>query len=146
MDSLSGVTLGLSLVGLILLVVLLVAVFYKPPKKLSIISKFKRGDDTNKLILAINVENIGKKRVKVVAPYIKFSTSSKSKKFQVNPKNASCRFPRIIKIGDKLGCDIDISYYLDILDKQSFKPTNLIVYIEDNVGLNFHSKTHQIEQ
>lgn len=145
MDSLSGVTLGLSLIGLILLVGLLVAIFYKPPKKLSIISKFRKDDNINKLFLVITVENTGKKRVRIVGPYIKFSGNSKPKLYQVNHKSSMCKFPKMIKIGDQLSCEIDISYYLDILNKKSFKPTGLKVYIEDTAGLQFHSQTHQLD-
>ena len=99
----SGYFLALVLVGFVLLVVALVAIFYKPGKRLNVNYNFKSDKDKlNKSIIEVFVENIGKKRVKMLFPYVKFSSTSSSKLFQLNSERVNCRFPKIIKKGEKL--------------------------------------------
>ena len=140
----SGYFLALVLVGFVLLVVALVAIFYKPGKRLNVNYNFKSDKDKlNKSIIEVFVENIGKKRVKMLFPYVKFSSTSSSKLFQLNSERVNCRFPKIIKKGEKLNFEIDISQYINILKKQSFEPTHVRVVIEDTVGLKF--KSHNLD-
>ena len=141
MDDISGVTIALSLVGFVLLVVALVALLYKPPKKLKVVCKFKDDSIKNlKSIVEIDVENIGKKRMKMLAPYVKFSHATHSKLFQVKPEMVNTRFPRIIKIGDKLNCEVDLSQYTSSLESISFNPTHVKIFLEDTAGLRFYSQ------
>jgi len=147
MDNLSSFTIALSLIGFVLLVVALVMLFYKPPKKLKVVCKFK--DDSNKNLksaVEIDVENIGKKRMKMLAPYVKFSHATHSKLFQLKPEKASCRFPRIIKIGDKLNCEVDLSQYESSLESISFNPTHVKIFLEDTAGLRFYSQSLEFDK
>ena len=147
MDNLSSVTIALSLVGFIFLVVALVMLFYKPPKKLKVVCKFKDYSNKNiKSVVEIDVENIGKKRMKILAPYIKFSHTTHSKLFQLKSEKAICRFPRIIKIGDKLNCEVDLSQYASSLESISFKPTHVKIFLEDTAGLRFYSQNMEFDK
>ncbi len=142
MDSLSGISIGLSLVGLVLLIVALIAIFYKPPKRLKVDCKFKTDDAKKKdSVVTVQVENIGKREVKLVSPYVSFSHASHSKLFQMKADKVECKFPRIINIGDKLSCEVDLSQYKELLDKHDFHPTHMKVIIKDTVGLKFNSHT-----
>jgi hypothetical protein len=130
------------LIGLVLLVVILIAIFYKPPKRLKVKCDFKAEDKTDKhSVINVSVENIGKRQVKMVSPYVRFSHTSHSKLFQMKPKNVECRFPRIINVGEKLSCEVDLHEYKDSLDEHDFHPTHMKVIIKDTVGLNFDSHT-----
>lgn len=144
MDIESGYFIALVLIGLILLVVALVAIFYKPGKRLYVNCNFKSDkDNINKSIIEVFVENVGKKRVKMVFPYVKFSSSTSSKLFQLNSKKVNYRFPKIIKKGEKLNFEVDISQYNNILKNQSFNTTHIKVVVEDTVGLQF--KSHNLD-
>ena len=64
MGAFSGIALGLSLMGLVLLVVILIAIFYNPPKRLKVDCKFKTDNKEDKYsIVTVSVENIGKKKL-----------------------------------------------------------------------------------
>jgi hypothetical protein len=140
MDAFSGVTLGLSLVGLVLLVVLLIAIFYKPPKRLKVNCQFKEDNSKAKdSVVTVSVENIGKRQVKMVSPYVRFSHSTQSKLFQMKADKVQCAFPRIIDVGEKMSCEVDLSQYKESLDQHDFHPTQMKVIIKDTVGLNFNS-------
>ena len=142
MDSISGIAIGLSLVGLVLLIVALIAIFYKPPKRLKVSCKFKSDDATKKdSVVTVHVENIGKRKVKLVSPYVSFSHATHSKLFQMKPDKLGCRFPQIVDIGDKLDCTIDLSHYKEALDNHDFHPTNMKVILKDTAGLEFSSHT-----
>ncbi|MBN2173178.1 MAG: hypothetical protein JW731_03535 [Bacteroidales bacterium] len=146
MDSISGITIALSLIGLVLLVVLIVALLYKPGKKLYVHAYFiDKGEHVDESIVEVSVENTGKKQVKMLYPYIRFSHGTHSKIYQLKPTNVECKFPRILKIGEKISCKIDLHHYHDPLEKNAFDPTHVRFIIKDTVGMIFQSENLHIK-
>jgi hypothetical protein len=140
MDKFSGYVLFLSLIGLVLLVVLLVSLLYKPAKRLTVNCSFKPGgDEKHHSVLILILENIGKRKLKLLAPYVRFSHATHSKLYIVKPETATCSFPRVIKVGEKLSCEIDLSHFKALLEKHSFSPTHVKVIVSDIAGLDFES-------
>jgi hypothetical protein len=140
MDNFSGITLGLSLIGFVLLVVVLVSIFYRPAKRLNVACNFQSGSDEKQdAMLTIEFENIGKRNLKLLAPYVRFSHATHSKLYQVKPETITCKFPRSVKIGEKLNCQLDLGHFKTILEKQSFSPTHVKLIINDSAGLDFES-------
>jgi hypothetical protein len=140
MDSFSGIAIGLSMIGFVLLVGLLVALFYRPAKRLQVTSSFKTGsDEKHDAMLIINIDNIGKRQLKLRAPYVRFSHATHSKLFQVKPEMISCKFPRTVKVGEKLSCELDLGHFKTLLEKHSFSPTHVKLIINDSAGLDFES-------
>ncbi len=144
MGNISGITLAISLISFVILVVILVTLFYKPAKRLHVDCKFSDDTDQSKTSrLDVIIENIGKKRVKLVSPYVRFSHSQHSMLFQVKPNYTHCKFPHILKIGEKITCDVDLNHYKHLLEGNSFHPTHVKVIIKDMAGLDFAS--HNLE-
>ena len=142
MDSFSGIALGLSLVGLVLLVVILIALFYKPPKRLKVDCNFKAEDQEKKdSVIKVKVENIGRRKLKLVSPYVRFSHANHSKLYQMQSDKVQCSFPRIVNIGDVLECEVDLSVYKESLDVHDFHPTHMKLIMKDTAGLQFPSHT-----
>jgi hypothetical protein len=146
MNSFSGITLGLTLIGFVLLVVGLVAIFYKPAKRLKVDCNFKPGTD-NKMnsTLVIDLENVGKRQLKLQAPYIRFSHATHSKIYSVKPEFVHCRFPHILKIGEKLNFELDLSHFTSQLQKHEFTPTHVKIQINESAGLDFESHSLDIK-
>ncbi len=140
MDNISGLVIGASLIGLVLLVVVLIAIFYKPAKRLEVTCNFKPDSDKTDSVIKVAVKNIGKKRLKLVAPYVKFSHYTHFKLYQITSAKAHCKFPRIMKIGDEIGCEVDLTPYKDLLAKNEWHPTHVRVIVKDTVGLEFQSE------
>jgi hypothetical protein len=142
MNNLSGITIGLSLIGLVLLVVALVAIFYRPAKRLNVSCNFKsESDEKNDAMLKVEIENVGKRNLKLMSPYVRFSHATHTKLYQVKPETIDCKFPRMLKIGQKLSCEVDLGHFKTILQKQSFSPTHAKVIISDSAGLDFESQS-----
>jgi len=140
MGNISGIYLGLTLIGFVLLVVALVAIFYRPAKRLKVDCAFKDGNDNSlNSILRIDIENVGKRTMKLMPLYIRFSHTNHSKLFAVKPKLLHIRFPRMIKIGEKLTCELDLKHYDQLLKTHSLIPTHLKVIVNDSAGLDFES-------
>jgi len=140
MDSFSGITLGLTLIGFVLLVVGLVAIFYKPAKRLKVDCTFKPGSvNTMNSTLVINLENVGKRQLKLQAPFIRFSHATHSKIYSVKPEYIRCRFPHILEIGEKLNCELELSHFTSQLQKHEFNPTHVKIQINESAGLDFES-------
>ena len=142
MDAFSGIAIMLSLVGLVLLIVILIAIFYKPPKRLKVNCVFKADNKEDKYsIVTVSVENIGKRKLKLVSPYVRFSHASHAKLYQMKPDILQCKFPQIVNVGDKMSCDVDLHQYKESLDNHDFHPTHMKVIMKDTAGLEFDSQT-----
>lgn len=141
MDNLSGILIALSLIGLVLLIVVLIALFYKPPKNLLVNCKLNLNE--GKKTLDFEVLNNGKKRLKLQAPYVKFSHATSKKIFQVKKEYFNAKFPRILRIGETFTGSIDISHYEEILHNASFKPIHVKILFIESAGLEF--KSHSID-
>lgn len=140
MDNFSGITLGLTLIGFVLLVVALVAIFYKPAKRLKVECNFKSGsENTLASSLTIDLENVGKRQLKLQAPFIRFSHATHSKIYSIKPEYLHCRFPHMLKIGEKLNCELELSHFTSQLQKHEFKPTHVKIMINESAGLDFES-------
>jgi len=142
MDNLSGITIALSLIGFVLLVVKLVTIFYRTAKRLQVTSNFKSDkEEKNDSVLVVNMENIGKRKLKLLAPYVRFSHTTHSKLYQVKPATINCKFPRMLKIGEKLSCELDLGHFKTILEKHAFSPTHMKLIVNDSAGLDFESQS-----
>jgi hypothetical protein len=140
MDSLSASTIVVILLGVLVTVFILVVILYKPPRQLKVHSNLKSGNGNNNSVLEVKIENVGKTKEKIIPPYLKFSAGFHSKKYQVAKDFVNCRYPRILKPGEEMTCEIDISHYHKLMEKEDFKPTHLNVLIDDMVGMEFKSE------
>jgi len=132
-----GTFVAISMTGIVLLVALLVTLFYKPKKRLRVEAKF---NPNNNHIVEIHATNIGKRRVKVVAPYVKFSHGQKSRKYQVSPSKLNTKFPRVLKVGDELKCEVDLTHFHSVLEQKSLKSSHVKIIIENMVGMKYNSR------
>ena len=144
MDSISASIIVAIVLGMIALVFILVIIFYKPPRQLKVHSDFKSGNNSNSSILEVEIQNTGKAREKITAPYLKYSVGFHTKKFQVGKEFVNCKYPRILKPGEKMVCEIDTSYYQKLLEEDDFNPTHLNVIVDDMVGMEFKSEALEI--
>ena len=140
MDSLSASTIVVILIGVLVTVFILVVILYKPPRQLKVHSNFKSGNDNSNSVLEVEIENVGKTREKITSPYLKFSAGFHTKKYQVGKEFVNCRYPRVLKPGEKLTCEIDIGHYQKLMEKEDFKATHLNVLVDDMVGMEFKSE------
>jgi hypothetical protein len=138
MDIQNGFYLAIGIAVVVLLVALLVSVFYKPGKRLHVDAKFST---VNKNVVEVHVKNVGKRKVKTVAPYVKFTHGRKTRKYQVNPVKLKCNFPHTMGVGEEVKCEIDLEQYHSVLKKKSMNPTHVKIIIENMVGMNFNSHT-----
>ncbi len=138
MDFSNGIFIAIGIAGMVLLVALLVTLFYKPKKKLRVDAKFNPG---NMHMVEVHIVNVGKRRVKTVAPYVKFSHGQKSRKYQVNPHKINCKFPRVLKVGEEVNCEIDLTHFHSELEKKSMNSTHVKIIIENMVGMKYNSHT-----
>lgn len=138
MDFQNGIFIAIGIVGIVLLVTFLVTVFYKPKKRLQVKAEF---EDGNQHLLKVDVLNIGKRRLKMVAPYIKFTHGRKSRKYQVDPRKIKCKFPKALKVGEDFSCLIDLEHFHEVLEKKNMKSTHVRVIVENMVGMKYISHT-----
>ena len=140
MDNFSGLAIGLSMIGFVLLVVLLVAILYRPAKRLNVNCSFPpESEEKHYSVLLVSAENVGKRRLKLLNPYVRFSHATHTQLYKVKPETIDCTFPRAIKIGEKLTCEIDLAHFKTQLEKHAFHPTHVKVIISDTAGLDFES-------
>ncbi|MEZ5082172.1 MAG: hypothetical protein R2750_01770 [Bacteroidales bacterium] len=140
MDNLSSLTIALSIVGFIALIAILVSLFYKPGKKLDVITTLQPEEDgSTPHNMNVEVTNTGKNRVKMQSPFVKFSHGTGSMIYKVNPHKIHCRFPRILNVGEKVNCTVDLTQYHESLDNSSFHPTHVKIVIKDTMGMKFDS-------
>ena len=107
-------------------------------------SNFKSGKEPGNQVLEVEIQNVGKTREKIIPPYLKFSAGFHTKKFQVGKDYVNCKYPRILKPGESMTCEIDFSHYKKLLDKEDFKATHLNVIVDDMVGMEFKSETIEV--
>lgn len=140
MDNISGYTLVLIIVGVILITATLVAVFYKPGKKIIVSCNFKNNADGKPpTIIEVNIENTGKKQLKMMAPFVDFTTLQHSMIFQIKSEMAHCNFPHLLRVGEKLSCEVDLTHYHNSLQESDFHPSHIKVFVKDTVGMQFNS-------
>lgn len=138
MDFQNGIFIAIAIICIVLLVAFLVSVFYKPKKRLQVQADFKAD---NEHIVEVHVLNIGKRRVKMVAPYVKFSHGRKSRKYQIDPRWIKCKFPRVLNLGEEFTCEIDLEHFHSILEKKSMNSPHVKIIIENMVGMKYISHT-----
>jgi hypothetical protein len=147
MDDFSGIAIGLSMIGFVLLVVLLVAILYRPAKRLQVSCNFKAdSDEKQDAVLIVGLENIGKRKLKLLIPFVRFSHATHAKLYKANPGYISIKFPYTLKVGEKLNFELDLGHFKTILEKHAFSPTHVKIIINDSAGLDFesHSLTFKI--
>lgn len=138
----NGPFLAISITAAVLFVALLVTIFYKPKKRLKVDAKFS--PDSNHKI-EVHAKNIGKRRVKVVAPYVKFSHGRKSRKYQVSKSKLNIKFPLILTVGDEFKCEIDLEHFHTVLEQKSMTSSHVKIIVENMVGMKYNSHTLDYE-
>jgi len=144
MQDVTSFQIVLVILGFIALVTILVLIFYKPAKNMSVHCEFI--PDTQKTEghkLKLNIDNIGKSKVKMMAPFVRFIHGPTSQIYQLSSEKVHCKFPRIVKIGETVSCEFDLDDFRDKLLKHDFHPTHVKIEIKDTVGMKFSS--HSID-
>lgn len=142
MNNISGITLGLALIGFVLLIVVLIAILYRPARRMKVDCSFREGSGNNlNSILMIHLENNGKRNLKIMAPFIRFSHATHSKLFTVKPELLGSRFPRMLNVGEKFSCELSLNHYKPLLQSHSFTATHVKILFNDSAGLDFESQS-----
>ncbi len=140
MDFNSSLVIVLTIVGAIALVTLLVTLFYKPGKQLKVdASFFSRNNEDPPASLEFHIVNVGRKRVKMATPFVMFYTMQHSVLYEIKNNHTSCRFPKILEVGDEMRCTFDLAHFHDVLEKTSFNPHHVRIVIRDTIGMRFKS-------
>lgn len=140
MDFDSSLSIVLTIVGVIALVTILVALFYKPGKQLKVDAKFvTKASGEPPTSLEFHIVNIGRKRVKMAIPFVMFYSMQHSILYEIKREYTSCKFPKILEVGDEMRCLFELAHYHDVLEKQHFKSHHLRIVIRDTVGMRFKS-------
>lgn len=140
MDFDSSLSIVLTIVGVIALVTILVTLFYKPGKQLKVDAKFvSKSDEGPPVSLEFHIVNVGRKRVKMATPFVMFYSMQHSILYEVKREYTSCKFPKILEVGDEMRCLFDLAHYHEVLEKQHFKSHHLRIVIRDTVGMRFKS-------
>jgi hypothetical protein len=142
MDSQSGFLIFASVIGFVILVIVLVAILYKPAKKSAIRCEYiVSNEDKNGRFIQIHVKNTGKKPLKIVSPYVVFFSLRSSQNFQLKPENIKIMFPRILNVNEELKCEAEIGHYDEFLSKTAARPSQIRVIVKDTEGLEFNSNS-----
>jgi len=140
MDNQSAFLVFASVIGLVILIIVLVAILYKPMKRAAITCNYAvTGEGENARVLQIQVKNTGKKPLKIVSPYISFSSLRTTQNFQLKPEKIKVMFPRILNVNEELKCEAEIGHYDEYLSKSATHPGQVKVIIKDTEGLEFNS-------
>lgn len=141
MDFESSFVIVGGIVSFMALVLILVLIFYKPGKKLEVTCSRKDQAEEKIKVVTVQVKNTGKKRIKIVAPFVSFYNIKHAEVFQIDPKKVKCKFPRILKVGDEVSCEVEIGHYRETIEKKDFDPTRVKIFVKDTVGMKFNSNS-----
>ena len=140
MDFDSSLVIVLFIVGTIAVVTTLVAVFYKPGKRLRVDAKYIASDSADPhASLEFHIVNIGSKRVKMAIPFVMFYSTQHSILYEIKQNYTSCRFPKIIEVGNEMRCKFDLAHFHEVLENQHFKANHVRIVIRDTIGMRFKS-------
>lgn len=140
MDFNSSLLIVLGIVSVIALVAILVAFLYKTPKRLKVKANYSATDDSGPpKSLEFHIVNIGRKRVKMASPFVKYYNSQHSILYEVKKGYTSCKFPKILEVGKEMHCQFDLDHFHDVLERQKFDPQHVRIVIRDTVGMHFNS-------
>jgi hypothetical protein len=140
MNNLSAFLMFAAVIGLVILIIVLVAILYKPKKKAAITCRYATvSEGENARVLQIHIKNTGKKPLKIVSPYISFSSLRTSQNFQLKPEKIRIMFPRILNVNEELNCEAEIGHYDEYLSKSAAYPGQVKVIVKDTEGLEFNS-------
>jgi len=140
MDFDTSLVIVLSIAGAIALITVLVALFYKPGKNLkvdaSFISTKNEGPPEG---IEFHIANVGSKRVKMATPFVMFYNAQHSILYEIKRDYTSCRFPKILEVGNEMRCKFDCGHFHSVLETLSFKPQHIKIVIRDTMGMRFKS-------
>jgi hypothetical protein len=139
MDFNSSLVIVLLIVGVIILVTVLVAVLYKTGKKLEVNASYPNASEQPPRTLRFQIVNIGRKRVKLIAPVVKFYNLQHSILYEVRKEYTECKFPRIMEVGDGMDCTFDLEHFQEVLKKQDFDPSHVRLIVRDTMDMQFKS-------
>ncbi len=140
MDFNSSLVIVLTIVSSIALVTILVTLFYKPGKRLKVDAKFfSRNNEDPPASMEFHIVNVGTKRVKMATPFVMFYTMKHSVLYEIKNRYTSCRFPKILEVGDEMRCTFDLEHFHEVLEKQDFNPHHVKIVIRDTIGMRFNS-------
>jgi len=142
----SSLTIVLFIVASIAVVTTLVALFYKPGKQLKVDANFVEGKDgMPPESLEFHIVNTGRKRVKMAVPFVMFYNMQHSILYEIKREFTSCRFPKILEVGDEMRCKFNLAHYHEVLEKQKFKSHHVRIVIRDTMGMRFKSNPLEYE-
>lgn len=144
MDIASGYLIVLSILGFILLLVIILSLFYKPARRVDVSATLSNKGNENMSVL-VKVENVGKKRVRIMPPYIKFYSGIHSQVYQVAPKVIHHDYPRLLKRTATDECEIELNTYLEKLKKADFHATKFKVLVKNSTGLEYFSLAIELD-
>ena len=140
MDFDSSLIIVLVIGGVMALITILVAVFYKPGKRLKVDAQYVPCDSGKPQdCLEFHIVNVGTKRVKMTLPSVLFYTGQHAIKYQIKRKYTSCKFPKILEVGDEMTCKFDLAHFHDVLENQNFHPHHVKIIVRDTMGMRFKS-------
>lgn len=136
----SSLVIVIGIVGAMALIAILVAVFYKPPKRLKVSANyFDLDNDDQPTSLEFHILNIGRKRVKMASPFVRFYSTQHTILYEVKGGYTSCKFPKILEVGQEMHCRFDLGHFHDVVEKLNFEPHHVRIVIRDTVGMHFNS-------
>lgn len=136
----SSLIIVLGIVSVIALVAILVSLLYKTPKRLKVTANYNSPDNSGPpKSLEFHIVNVGRKRVKMANPFVKYYTSQHSILYEVKKEYTSCKFPKILEVGKEMHCQFDLDHFHDVLERQNFDPQHVRIVIRDTIGMHFVS-------
>lgn len=146
MDNVSSLFIVIVIVSGIGLITLLVTLFYKPGKELKVDASYINDpEEKEKTCVEFHIVNIGRKRVKMATPFVRFYNGKHSMLFEIKKSYTSCKFPKIIPVGEEMRCRFDIDHFKEVLQHKSFHPQHVKIVIRDTVGMKFKSNSLDFE-
>ncbi|MBN3034007.1 MAG: hypothetical protein JW861_00325 [Bacteroidales bacterium] len=125
--------------ALMVIAALIISFLFKPGRRLNVLGTLDpKGENERKV--TVTILNTGKKQIRVLRPYLRFYHSFRSRIFQVKKGSLAVHFPAIMKPGEEVNFDIELSHYISILNKRSFLPTSVRVIMKDTIGLKFQTE------
>lgn len=144
MDVQSGILMVLSTLGLMLLLALLISILVKPARRLKVNASFDENKEEDKSVIALNIENIGKKPMNIVYLYANFHNRLSHKKVLLTSSDFTCSIPHFIKKGEILQCKLDVEEYLNSLKEQSFEILSIKIAVANSVSMEYVSNSLEL--
>ena len=137
----NSLTFVILIVGAIAIVTVLVIIFYKPGKKLKVDAAYLVESGSSDKFIEFHIVNVGKKRVKLGIPFVRFYSGRQSLLFEIKKSYTSCKFPKILEVGQEMRCKFEVAHFYEVLDNKNFHPHHVKIVIRETIGMRFRSNT-----